>query len=199
METGIDVSHHNGVIDWPKVAGAGYKFAYIKASQGGAFLDPKRKQNAKGAAAAGLKVGFYHFYEPNVDGKVQADMFLGAIENLPMHLPPCLDVEEEPSPWPSQAVTRARIVHWMRAVSAETGVLKLCIYTRADLWKLKCGTENGAEGVKFSDHILWLARYSTIFKPRVPRPWTRYHIWQHSEKGKVPGIVGNCDLNRWYA
>src|SRR3546814_10025509 len=61
---GIDVSHHQGAIDWERVAADGVEFAYLKATEGGGFSDPRFVSNARGAKAAGIKVGAYHYYTP---------------------------------------------------------------------------------------------------------------------------------------
>ena len=59
---GIDVSHHQQTIRWPSVRSDGARFAYIKAPEGGDFVDPRFAQNWTGALAAGLRVGAYHFF-----------------------------------------------------------------------------------------------------------------------------------------
>ncbi|AQT43495.1 lysozyme [Bartonella apihabitans] len=58
---GIDVSHHQGEIDWHKIKSQNISFAYIKATEGGDFKDPQFKKNWDHALEAGLRVGAYHF------------------------------------------------------------------------------------------------------------------------------------------
>ena len=60
---GVDVSHHQDDIDWPKVSQSNVRFAYIKATEGGDYVDPKFTDNWKQARAAGLAVGVYHFFK----------------------------------------------------------------------------------------------------------------------------------------
>src|ERR1700694_1738144 len=71
----IDVSHHNGAIDWPAVASAGIALAFIKATQGVAFVDPAFERNRSGAVKAGVLAVPYHFLDPS-DADDQADHFL---------------------------------------------------------------------------------------------------------------------------
>ncbi len=59
---GIDVSYWNAGIDWPKVRAAGQRFTFIKASEGDGYLDPTFDDNWRGAKAAGLLRGAYHFF-----------------------------------------------------------------------------------------------------------------------------------------
>lgn len=61
MIKGIDVSHHNGVVDWQAVAAAGIEFSIIRSSYGLQSKDRMFAQNVTGAKAAGLKVGVYHY------------------------------------------------------------------------------------------------------------------------------------------
>lgn len=58
---GIDVSEHNGAVDWPAVAAAGLKFAIIRLGWGNGHLDGKFVANVQGASAAGLKIGVYYY------------------------------------------------------------------------------------------------------------------------------------------
>ena len=71
----IDVSHHNGAIDWPAVASAGIALAFIKATQGAAFVDPAFERNRSAAIKAGVLAVPYHFIDTS-DADDQADHFL---------------------------------------------------------------------------------------------------------------------------
>ena len=59
MIPGIDVSHYQGTIDWAKVKASGVQFAYIKATQGASFVDPKLAENVEGAASVEIPIGLY--------------------------------------------------------------------------------------------------------------------------------------------
>src|SRR5215212_8300739 len=91
---GVDVSHHNGVIDWTQARDAGIAFALIKATQGSTIVDPMMEKNLVRCREAGIVPGLYHFYRHDVDPAVQAAHFL---QNMGPHepgdLPPAVDVE----------------------------------------------------------------------------------------------------------
>jgi len=59
---GVDVSHHNGRVDWPRIRAAGYVFAYLKATEGATFRDRTFLRNRTEATRAGLVTGAYHFF-----------------------------------------------------------------------------------------------------------------------------------------
>ena len=89
--TGIDVSHFQGEVDWQAVAGV--RFAFIKATEGLADIDPRFRQNWQDSRAAGLLRGAYHFLHPNLDARQQAAHFLSVVNLDDDALPPALDVE----------------------------------------------------------------------------------------------------------
>src|SRR5262245_44920741 len=91
---GIDVSHHQGPIDWQVVASEpNLVFAYLKASEGGDWRDPRFAENWRGARAAGLKVGAYHFFTFCRAPLAQAANFLAVLPRDADALPPVVDVE----------------------------------------------------------------------------------------------------------
>ena len=73
---GIDVSHHNGTIDWRAVADDGVKFAYIKATEGKDFQDDRFITNCREATAAGIVCGAYHYFRLGTPGLEQAQNFI---------------------------------------------------------------------------------------------------------------------------
>src|SRR5579863_9805862 len=107
----IDVSHHNGAIDWPAVAGAGIALAFIKATQGAGFVDPAFARNRSAAQSAGILVVPYHFLDIS-DPDQQAEQFLAATD-LMAGQPAMLDWET--------AATIPVVVAIGRAVAACAG------------------------------------------------------------------------------
>jgi hypothetical protein len=94
--SGIDVSHHNGDIDYEKVRAAGNEFVFAKATQDNDFIDPMFVINMARARAAGLAAGGYHFFDYTLDGRDQADHFIDRLElagALDGALPPVVDIE----------------------------------------------------------------------------------------------------------
>ena len=83
---GIDVSHHQGLIDWSEVAGSGQRFAFAKATEGSTFVDPNYAFNKSEAEMAGILFGAYHFARPDGatnDAIVEADHFVDAAQLEP--------------------------------------------------------------------------------------------------------------------
>lgn len=194
---GVDVSHHNGVIDWAAVAAANIAFAYAKATEGAGFSDSQFAVNWAGMADAGLARGAYHFFHPASPVEAQAEKFIAAVGTLaPGDLPPMLDLEEtsaEKDEW--DAVPLAQrvplAVQWLTLVEQALGP-KPIVYTRRGFVRQKFG-DAGA----LKDYPLWIAHYTSAPKPSLPPGWTAWTIWQYSQTGKVAGITGNVDLDRF--
>lgn len=175
---GIDVSNNNGPVTWSKVAGAGYDFAWCKASEGVTFTDRFLEPNVRGAKANGLKVGAYHFLSHgNIAG--QADHFCRLVRAVGLgkgDLIPVVDVEKA-------GVTQDDAAAFLSRVQADLGVRPL-IYTFPSFlrWRSVFGAR------------LWIANFG-VSRPTIPAPWKAYTVWQFSDNGSVPGVSGHCDLN----
>lgn len=179
---GLDVSHYQGTIAWDQVAEAGMAFAFIKATEGTANVDPQFQTNWDGAGAAGLLRGAYHFYEPGSDPHQQALSFLSVVHPGPGDLPPVLDVE-----MPGEASEiLAGIQVWLTAVEQAIGQAPI-LYTNPSFW-----TGLGFSG--FGRFPLWIAEYG-VASPKVPEGWSTWTFWQDSETGSVPGIESSVDLD----
>src|SRR5689334_3908175 len=90
---GIDVSHHQGVVDWGRVGKSDVAFAILKATEGGDYVDETFTRNLAGAGAAGLVVGAYHFFTFCRPGAEQAANFLRVVPRDRPMLPPVVDIE----------------------------------------------------------------------------------------------------------
>jgi len=193
MENGIDVSHWQWPIDWGQVKAAGYTFAYIKATEGTAFLDNRMAAHWLNAGQAGLKRGFYHFFRPGLNAAMQAAHFIIATRGLETELRPVLDVEtvqKTPAGQPIKPDANNLLI-WLQFVEMATGQ-KPMIYTAAWFFDTYYGAPIWAR-----NYPLWCAHYSTApTAPRLPKAWTDWSIWQYSSQGKVPGVPGACDLDR---
>lgn len=203
---GIDVSHWQGAIDWTAVKNSGIDFAFAKATDGAGVVDPKFIQNATGASGAGVYIGPYHFGRLNtdvadpLDAVNEANAFVDAIEPFYQSparmLRPVIDVQNSPGFYPiSLAVERAYVSQWVRdfssVVETRLGVSPI-IY--ADVVYAKFYLE-----ADLAQYPLWLAA-RTAAPPNFPPPtaagvFGQWTIWQYSETGAVPGIVGAVDLN----
>lgn len=192
---GIDVSHHQAVIDWQQVADSGQRFAVIRSSMGAAGRDNRFAQNWDGAVKAGLLVGAYHLVRPEHSGAVQVEHFLNVMENRKSDLPLVLDVELDgrtsalPSRTPDEI---AQCVRDMAAGLMARGHRRPIIYTARWFW-------NKAVTItpEWEAYDLWVAHYGAA-APVLPSPWKSYTFWQYTDAGTVPGVPTPCDLN-WYA
>ncbi|HEX9942248.1 MAG TPA: GH25 family lysozyme [Thermoanaerobaculia bacterium] len=180
---GIDVSHFQGTVDWPTVAKAGYAFAFIKATDGETTVDPEFAQNWTGAAAASLLRGAYHFFRAEDSPQAQVELFwqtVGGNGELPL----VVDVEETMGV--SAATLISNLTQFLAELQQASGRTPM-IYTGPSFW-------NGLGTAAFAGYPLWVAEYG-VSQPTLPRGWTSWAFWQHSESGSVPGIQGAVDLD----
>lgn len=186
---GIDVSHHQGVIDWKKVAGDGVKYAIIKASEGVSRIDPKLSVNATGAKANKILTSFYHYARPeNNAADKEASHFATAVLGLHVDFPLVLDVEGEAS-----KIGKSKLTQWCEVFCTTLKRLTgkdVMIYTGASFAKDYLGAPLGK-------YPLWVANYGRgLTKAPMQNPtWSVWSLYQYTETGKVNGISGNVDVN----
>jgi lysozyme len=194
---GIDVSYHQGAIDWPRVAGAGKRFAYVRASAGTLTADTAYATNRAGARGAGITVGSYHYANPDSapnDAANEAAWFLQNATVASGDLLPVLDLEVSNGLGSAALTSWAQT--WLAAVESATGV-KPVIYTTPTFWSSALGN---TDWFARNGYRLWVAHWTTASQPTVPAAnwagggWT---FWQHSSTGSVPGIAGAVDLDRF--
>lgn len=204
---GIDISHWQGTINWPSVAGGGYKFAFMKATQGTTYVDPTFTTNRTNAVAAGLMVGFYDFCEVSTtasDGATEANHFLATIKPLyqaGQYFPPVADVESFPTGL-TTAQLKTATSNWVQSFSDT-------IYNALGVRPLIYTSKSRANSI-YSDtvalnHPLWLAWWKGTGTTSPPTAadtpqWGKWDFWQWSngadtiaQDSPVPGIAGNCD------
>jgi lysozyme len=183
---GIDVSSYQGDVDWKKVKAAGVLFAFARVSDGVDTVDGKFVANFAGMKRAGLMRGAYQYFRANADWKAQADLLLAALRKAGrVDLPPVVDVETDDGQKPEVLQTRLR--NWLRRVEKRTRRHPI-IYTSPSM--------SEKLGGRFGAFHLWIAHYQ-VECPTVPDGWTRWHFWQHSSTGRVPGVVGDVDLDHF--
>lgn len=179
---GIDLSAHNGDVDFEKVAAAGIKFVFLKASEGVDFRDPKFLENYQNARKAGIKVGAYHFFRFDRDGYKQGQNFLNAIDSLTFDLPLAIDVEEWGNP---EDFSTGQIAEALRGMifALEGSRHKVIIYTN------KGGYHRFIRG-QLEEMPVWVCSFTNP-----PMPTGEWTLWQHSHQSHVDGIDGYVDLN----
>lgn len=182
---GIDVSHHNGAVNWELVSkmqvdSIALDFAFIKATEGTSHVDKRFHFNWKNIAKTRLIRGAYHYFSPNKSGLDQANHFIEHVKLIKGDLAPVVDVEV------TGGVTTKKMIEeltvFIKKLEAHYNVEPI-VYTYHDFYKLHL---KGA----FDDYPLWIAHY------HVSKPNNQFwNFWQHSDKGHVHGINGKVDFN----
>lgn len=183
---GIDVSHHQGAIDWDAVRATDkqsfpIRFAFLKATEGGDYKDRRFVENFREARKAGLICGAYHFYNPDTDPIRQADFFISQVKLRGGDLAPVLDIERKPR---DKAQLQADIKKFLNRLEQHYGV-KPIIYTS---YKYKTRYLDTPE---LDAYPFWIAHYYVD----VLSYGGEWQFWQHTDYGTVPGIETNVDLN----
>ena len=191
---GIDVSHWQGTIDWSRVAGAGKTFVFMKATEDTWYVDPTYATNRAGARANGLRVGAYHFAQPDPsagDARKEARWFIRHADPQPGDLLPVLDIETSGGLDPDELTIWSK--RWVSEVRRLTGVRPL-VYTSPYGWNVRF---DDSTALARWGSPLWIAHWG-VSAPTLPaqnwagRGWT---VWQYTSTGRVAGIRGDVDLD----
>ncbi|MEM7413420.1 MAG: GH25 family lysozyme [Myxococcota bacterium] len=182
---GIDVSHHQGPIDWPAVVGGGVAFVYMKATEGGDFVDPRFAENWAGAADAGVKRGAYHFFTQCRSGAAQAANFIRVVPRDASALRHALDAEHMGPCREGPAVDDvvAEIETFLDQVQAHYGLRPL-VYTTREFHRTYLRNALDRDG-------FWIR---SLVRPPSFRT-QHWVVWQYHNWGRRPGIEGPVDLN----
>ena len=182
---GIDVSHHQGAIDWSRVGAADVDFAFIKATEGGDHLDTRFEENWSEARKAGVTRGAYHFFTFCTPGDVQADHYLDVVPPSPDVLPPAVDVEFAGNckSWTSLDDVRRELKVLLVRLEAAWG--------RSPVLYITSESEGRVISGHFDDYPVWIR--SVFFRPGGREP--AWLFWQYTDEGEIPGIETPVDLN----
>lgn len=184
---GLDVSHHNPILNWDIVMEQDISFAYMKATEGITHEDRNYPYNYELAKKTNIKVGTYHFYTFGLSGKEQAKHFIQKAKCASGDLLPAIDVEHSPANLYSKDQDYITlVVQELKILESELfnhyGVHPI-IYTNRDCYKLYIKNN-------FPDNPIWMC--DLVKEPADDINWK---IWQFSHKGELPGIDGHIDLN----
>lgn len=195
-----DFSMWQGDIDWRAYASQ-RPAAFIKATEGVSYKDPKFDRNAWYSAGAGVATGAYHFAQPSRGDAIrEADWFVSVARPVigPGHLPPTLDLESNP-----YGMSGPELDQWaldfLGRVWSTTGA-KPIIYTGA--YFAGVGTNPA-----LATYGLWIAAYlagyqpnpnpCTIGSPAVPNVWggKGWDVWQFTSSNDTAGVRGRVDMS----
>ncbi len=179
---GVDVSSHQGNIDWEALKGQDVQFAYLKATEGSSFQDKQFEANWENAQKAGVLTGANHFFSFDSEGKTQAENFIAAVPKTAGTLPPVVDIEfygDNEKNRPSREETAAILDVLLDELEAHYGV-KPVLY--ATMKSYRAYLESGYE-----EYPIWIRDVFSC--PNLPdgREWA---FWQYSARHRLKGYDG---------
>ena len=193
---GIDVSAHQGTVDWEQVKAAGIEFVMIRVGYRGyrtpkIHEDPYAQANYEGAKAAGLKVGAYFFSQAvhKFEAKTEAQFMLKVVADWELDMPLVYDweyVNDTARTSKMDARTVTDCTKMFCEVIAAAGYQPMVYFN----------THQAREHLflpELTDYPFWLAMYTDQMTYAY-----KVRMWQYTDQGKVPGISGNVDLNLWF-
>jgi len=183
---GLDLSAHNGDVDFQRLAEDSIDFVMLKATEGTTFQDPKFQINYSKARGAGIKaVGAYHFFRFDTDGEMQAMNFLNSLRGKTLDLPAVIDIEEWGNP---KHISTDDIVERLCALInyLHQNGHNVMFYTNKD------GYERFLKD-RFDEYPLWICSFSN--PPLDEDDNDRWSIWQYSHFGWTEGCDSKVDLN----
>lgn len=195
-QKGIDVSKWNGTIDWNAVANAGIDFAIIRVgyrgySAGTLVEDPYFKQNIAGATKAGIKVGIYFFTQAITEAEAveEASMAISLVSGYQLQLPIYFDTEDVDGNGRADKMSVAKRTAITKAFceTVKNAGYMPGVYASTSWYN------NQLNAAELTNYDIWVAHYANVcgFKGR-------YHMWQYTSSGSVPGIKGRVDVNIRY-
>ena len=197
---GVDVSEHQGIIDWKTVATTPVRFAMVRlafrgwGSEGKLQADAQGLTNLTGAKDAGLQVGVYFFSQAvSVEEAIEeAQFLLTLLDGRPLDLPVVFDWEFVSS---SEARTAKMDKKTLNACAQafcreiEQAGYDAMVYFNLDLSKRMLRLTDLQE----AGYDFWLAMYNEKFQYAY-----RVRMWQYTDSGTVAGIKGKVDLNLYF-
>lgn len=184
---GIDVSHHQGLIDWNNVSHPDVNqeltFTFIRATVG-TENDYQFDKNWKEASNHGFVRGAYHYYWSNVNSAVQARHFIETVSLIKGDLPPVLDIEDISNIQDEKSL-RKGLKNWIKIIEAHYGVQPI-IYSGEAFYKDILRSDSYFR--KYPR--IWIANYNGVEAPRIS-----WNFWQYTDRMPVPGIKTLVDGN----
>ena len=185
---GIDVSRWQGNINFEQVANSGIQIVYIKATEGTTYVSPTFEKSYLNAKENGLKIGFYHYVTARTEeeAKAEAQFFASKIQGKEVDCKLAMDFEEFGNLNNNEinAIGLAFIKR-LQELTQKPVIVYSNSYTARTVW-------NG----EILNYPLWVAEYG-VSKPRDNGKWSKYVGWQYTDTGKVNGIRGNVDRDKF--
>jgi lysozyme len=182
---GIDVSNHQGAIEWSKVAASGIDFVYIKATEGADFRDRSFAENWKESGRHGVARGAYHYFTMKSSGREQAANMIAAVPVDPRALPPVVDLE-----FYGNSRDRRSVASFRKELEDFLGLVRATYGKEPVIYTDESFARKFLPGYLIKR--LWVPSYFTVPGWPADGKWT---FWQFSERGRVPGIATYVDRN----
>lgn len=188
---GIDISEHNGTVDWGKVAKK-VDFAILRigwvGNNNNHTIDKKFIENYKAAKEAGIKLGAYvYMYSKSTQtAKAGAKWVLDKIKGLSFDLPIYCDMEDP-------SISNLSKTGLTLITNAFNEVIKNAGY-KVGVYANKYWFDSKLDKSVRTAHHTWIAHYTS----GIEKYKGEYEMWQNSSKGKVDGVKGNVDTNYLY-
>ncbi len=186
---GIDVSEWQGRINFKEVAESGIEVVYIRASEGTSYIDPYFMDNYRGAKENGIRVGFYHFLTATTteEAEREAKFFVSNIKGLEPDCKLAMDFEV------FNGLGREEI----------NRISKVFLEKVEELSGKECVIYSDASNARdvFDEELakkypIWVADYF-VDEPANNGKWDSWVGFQYSDKGRIKGISGNVDRDRF--
>ena len=191
---GIDVSKHQGNIDWNKVKADGIDFAIIRSSYGrntegfiNKGVDERFEENYAEAKAIGIHIGAYHYLYADTVSKAEeeAQFFLKMLSGKQFDYPVFLDIEDGNQKKLSKAIN-AELIKTFCEIIENAGYY-------VGVYSYKSFLDNNINYDSIKQYDIWLAQWAS--KPT----WDgNFGVWQYTSDGSVNGISGRVDMNESY-
>lgn len=183
---GIDISRHQGIVDWDLIADFRFKyhkidFVFIKATESVKWSDKQFKNNWKETKKHSIIRGAYHFFDPREDANVQMQNFFKTVKLESGDLPPMLDVEQESMITTSEY--RRKVLECLKLMEQHYE-LKPILYVNNNFYDSYFSTE------AFDSYPLWISQLTNTAPEQ--DDWV---LWQFSHSGIIPGINEYVDVN----
>ena len=187
--SGIDVSVYQGDIDFEQVKNSGIEVVYIRAGYGFSVTDPKFEENYTDATNAGLKCGAYYFVTARntEQAYLQATRFAELISGKTFAARPAMDFEEFGNLGKNGInIVGLAFMQKLRELTGIVPILYTDAYNASETWDWN-----------FAQFPLWVADYDAEEPYVTSNIWQSYAGFQYSDRGEIPGIYGNVDLDRF--
>ena len=208
IQQGIDVSYHNGTLDWSTIKAAGVDFAILRAAyrgygtEGTLVRDAKFAEYMQGAMSQGIPVGAYIYSQAitTAEAVQEANYILNIVRGYSLDLPIVFDYEfagvksgRLDSAWSSGKLNKSKMTDIALAFcdTIKNAGYDAMVYAN----KTFLSKNLDHEVIENAGYEIWLAHYTTNTNYTGD-----YKIWQYTSSGKIPGIANKVfDCNFMYS